>query len=55
MNFANKYGQWALVTGGSNGIGLGLAKQAATHMGQRLAGDKNRKPGNVIGCVFGSA
>lgn len=30
MNFANKYGQWALVTGGSTGIGLALAKQAAS-------------------------
>lgn len=30
MNFADKYGQWALVTGGSTGIGLELAKQAAS-------------------------
>ncbi len=30
MNFADKYGQWALVTGGSTGIGFTLAKQAAS-------------------------
>lgn len=30
MNYANKYGQWALVTGGSTGIGLALARQAAS-------------------------
>lgn len=30
LNFTNKYGQWALVTGGSTGIGLALAKQAAS-------------------------
>jgi len=30
MNYANKYGQWALITGGSTGIGLALAKQAAS-------------------------
>ena len=30
MNYAKKYGQWALVTGGSTGIGLELAKQAAS-------------------------
>ena len=30
MNFAKKYGQWALVSGGSTGIGLALAKQAAS-------------------------
>ena len=29
MRFVNKYGQWALVTGGSTGIGLELAKHAA--------------------------
>lgn len=30
MNFAKKYGQWALVTGGSTGIGFALARQAAS-------------------------
>lgn len=30
MNYTNKYGQWALVTGGTAGIGLALAKQAAS-------------------------
>lgn len=30
MNYADKYGQWALITGGSAGIGLALAKQAAS-------------------------
>lgn len=31
ISFADKYGQWALVTGGSTGIGLALAKQAASY------------------------
>lgn len=30
MNYTNKYGQWALITGGTAGIGLALAKQAAS-------------------------
>jgi hypothetical protein len=30
LSYTNKYGQWALVTGGSTGIGLALAKQAAS-------------------------
>ena len=29
MNFKNKYGEWALITGASSGIGAELASQIA--------------------------